>query len=112
MDNMYDEYGCCASCGYSWCEELSECIRVWETECSGHRRLTKMADFSMEELMLFVIGVLGALGGFMVILQKSKCESICWGCCKRNVEAVIQEEKLQLTGHTGDTPRIPEPEDT
>jgi hypothetical protein len=58
--------------------------------------MTKMADFTMEELMLFVIGVLGALGGFMVILQKSKCESICWGCCKRDVRAVIEEEKLQL----------------
>jgi len=55
--------------------------------------------------MLFTIGVLGALGGFMVVLQKSKCESICWGCCKRNVEAVIAEEKLQMTGHTGNTPR-------
>jgi len=69
--------------------------------------MTKMADFTMEELMLFVIGVLGALGGFMIILQKSKCESICWGCCKRNVEAVIQEERLQMTGHSGDTPRKP-----
>jgi len=69
--------------------------------------MTKMADFTMEELMLFVIGVLGALGGFMIILQKSKCESICWGCCKRNVDAVIAEEKLQMTGHTGDTPRKP-----
>jgi len=67
--------------------------------------MTKMADFTMEELMLFVIGVLGALGGFMVILQKSKCESICWGCCKRDVKAVIQEEKLKMTGHTGLTPK-------
>lgn len=57
--------------------------------------------------MLFVIGVLGALGGFMIILQKSKCESICWGCCKRNVDAVIEEERLQMTGHTGTTPRKP-----
>jgi len=69
--------------------------------------MTKMADFTMEELMLFVIGVLGALGGFMIILQKSKCESICWGCCKRNVDAVIEEERLQMTGHTGTTPRKP-----
>ena len=69
--------------------------------------MTKMQDFTMEELMLFIIGVLGALGGFMVILQKSKCESICWGCCKRNVDAVIQEERLQMTGHSGGTPRKP-----
>ena len=107
MNNMYDEYGCCNSCGYSYCEVLNKCIRIWETECTSHRRLTKMADFTMEELMLFVIGVLGALGGFMVILQKSKCESICWGCCKRDVQAVIQDEKLQMTGHTGQTPRKP-----
>jgi len=73
--------------------------------------MTKMADFTMEELMLFVIGVLGALGGFMVILQKSKCESICWGCCKRDVQAVIQEEKLQMTGHTGLTPKPIKKED-
>ena len=69
--------------------------------------MTKMADFTMEELMLFVIGVLGALGGFMVILQKSKCESICWGCCKSDVSAVIAEERLQMTGATGTTPRKP-----
>jgi hypothetical protein len=67
--------------------------------------MTKMADFTMEELMLFTIGVLGALGGFMVILQKSKCKSICWGCCVRDVDAVIAEEKLAITGHTGATPR-------
>lgn len=68
--------------------------------------MTKMADFTMEELMLFIIGVTGALGGLMLTLQKSKCESICWGCCKRDVSAVIAEEKLEMTGHTGETPRI------
>ncbi len=69
--------------------------------------MTKMSDFTMEELMLFIIGVTGAMGGLMLTLQKSKCESICWGMCKRNVDAVIQEEKLQMTGHTGGTPRKP-----
>jgi len=69
--------------------------------------MTKLQDFTMEELMLFIIGVLGALGGFMLVLQKSKCESICWGCCKRDVKAVIEEERLQMTGHTGATPRKP-----
>ena len=28
-----DEYGCCTSCGYSWCETLSECVQVWVTPC-------------------------------------------------------------------------------
>jgi len=69
--------------------------------------MTKMNDFDLEELMIFCVSILGALGGFFLILQKSKCESICWGCCKRDVSAVIAEEKLQMTGSTGLTPRKP-----
>jgi len=68
--------------------------------------MTKMADFTLEELMLFIIGITGALGGLLLTLQKSKCKSICWGCCVRDVDAVIQEEKLEITGHTGNTPRL------
>ena len=64
-----------------------------------------MDDFTMEELMIFTVSILGALGGFMVVLQKSKCKSICWGCCIRDVDAVIAEEKLEITGHSGTTPR-------
>ena len=26
---------CCVSCGYTWCETLSECVRVWETYCES-----------------------------------------------------------------------------
>lgn len=64
-----------------------------------------MDDFTMEELMIFTVSILGALGGFMVVLQKSKCKSICWGCCIRDVDAVLAEEKLEITGHSGTTPR-------
>ena len=31
----YDENGCCSSCGYTWCETLNECVRVWETYCQS-----------------------------------------------------------------------------
>ena len=68
--------------------------------------MTKMADFTIDQLMLFIGGVLGSIGALLLILQKSKCKSICWGCCIRDVDAVIAEEKLEITGHTGDTPRI------
>ena len=64
-----------------------------------------MADFTMEELMIFCVSILGAVGGFFLILQKSKCKSICWGCCIRDVDAVLAEEKLEITGHSGTTPR-------
>ena len=31
----YDENGCCVSCGYTWCESLNECVRLWETYCKS-----------------------------------------------------------------------------
>ncbi len=67
---------------------------------------TKMEDFNINELMLFIVGVLGSLGGLCVVLQKSKCSKIsfCGMGCERDVSAVIQEEKLSMTGHTGLTP--------
>lgn len=35
VKSPYDEYGCCISCGYTWCEALQQCIRVWETYCES-----------------------------------------------------------------------------
>ena len=29
------ERGCCISCGYTWCEDLQECVRPWETYCKS-----------------------------------------------------------------------------
>ncbi len=61
--------------------------------------------------MLCVVGILGACGGLLAITQRSKCQSCCFGLVKRDVEAVVQSEKLELTGHTGETPRLePEPQ--
>lgn len=37
VGNDEDEHGCKASAGYSWCAELNECIRSWETNCSGNQ---------------------------------------------------------------------------
>ena len=34
MNNDHnDEYGCCLTCGYSWCPSTEICIRPWETYC-------------------------------------------------------------------------------
>lgn len=73
--------------------------------------MTKMADFTIDQLMLFIGGVLGSIGALMLVLQKSKCESCCFGCIKRDVSAVIAEERLEMTGHTGNTPRLPKRDD-
>merc|ERR1712060_749317 len=29
-----DDFGCIASAGYTWCSEVKQCVRVWETPCS------------------------------------------------------------------------------
>ncbi len=35
VKSPYDNNGCCLSCGFSWCESLNECVRVWETYCES-----------------------------------------------------------------------------
>ena len=35
VKSPYDPYGCCISCGYTCCETLQECVRVWETYCES-----------------------------------------------------------------------------
>jgi len=68
--------------------------------------MTKMNDFTIDKLMLFIGGVLGSLGALLLVIQKSKCEEIkccCWSC-KRRVDLIIAEEKLQLTGKSGLSP--------
>jgi len=67
---------------------------------------TRMNDFNINELMLFIVGVLGALGGLCVILQKSKCSKIsfCGMGCERDVSAVIKSAKIQAGLPTTPTP--------
>jgi len=35
VKSPYDEYGCCISCGYTYCEALNRCVRAWEEYCSS-----------------------------------------------------------------------------
>ena len=60
--------------------------------------MTKLQDFTLEELMIFLVSLLGAIGGVLTILFKSKCKTISCCCfkCERDVRAVIEEEKLEL----------------
>ena len=30
-----EEHNCCISCGYTWCPDLEQCVRVWETYCKS-----------------------------------------------------------------------------
>tara|TARA_R100000951_G_C2619451_1_gene173941 strand:- start:738 stop:989 length:252 start_codon:yes stop_codon:yes gene_type:complete len=68
--------------------------------------MTKLDEFNLSELGIFIGVCSSAMAALLLASQKSKCESICWGMCKRNVSAVIEEERLEMTGHTGSTPRL------
>jgi len=68
--------------------------------------MTKMDTFNLSELGIFVGVCSSAIVGILLATQKSKCKKCCWGCIERDVDAVIAEERLEATGHTGETPRI------
>ena len=73
-----------------------------------------MKEFNINELMLFIVGVVSALGGLCLIVQRSKCEDIdlCFLKCKRNVKAVIDSEKIKsgIAIPPTPVPRASEPE--
>ena len=35
VKSPYDNNGCCVSCGYTWCPDLNQCVRVWQTFCES-----------------------------------------------------------------------------
>jgi hypothetical protein len=58
--------------------------------------MTKLENFTLEELMIFTVSILGAIGGLLTVIFKSKCKTIDCCCikCVRDVDAVIKEEKI------------------
>jgi hypothetical protein len=74
--------------------------------------MTKLEDFNINELMLFIIGVFGALGGLCLIIQKSKCKTLDLCCikCVRDTELIKFEDKLEKgIPTTPKTPKTKEP---
>jgi len=70
--------------------------------------MTKLSDFNLSELGIFIGVCSSALVAVVLASQRSKCSKIgCCGCViERDVGAVIQDERLEKTGHTGQTPRL------
>ena len=68
--------------------------------------MTRLQEFNLSELGIFVGVVSGAIVSILLATQKSKCKKCCFGCIERDVNAVIEEERLEATGHTGSTPRL------
>jgi len=69
--------------------------------------MTRLEEYNLSELGIFIGVVSGAIVSILLASQKSKCKKCCWGCIERDVDAVIAEERLEATGHTGETPRRP-----
>ena len=44
--------------------------------------------YPLSEIGNLVVVVAGALGSLLLIVFKSKCTSICWGCLKRKVPPI------------------------
>lgn len=41
-----DIHGCIGSAGYSWCEEKSKCVRVWEEGCKAAEMTKELCESS------------------------------------------------------------------
>ena len=56
--------------------------------------MTKLESFSLEQLSIFIVAVLGALSGCLVVCFRSKCDRISTPCLKihRNPEAITDPE--------------------
>ncbi len=56
--------------------------------------MTQLEDFSLEQLSIFIVAILGACGGVCAVLFKSKCDRIETPCLKlhRNPEAITEPE--------------------
>ena len=110
--NPYDNYGCCVSCGYSYCPTLAECLRPWERGCpGGHRILTKLEDFSLEQLSIFIVAVLAGLSACLLACFKSKCDRVETPCLKihRNPEAITEPELQREVIRRNSTINLDEP---
>lgn len=58
--------------------------------------------YPLSEVGNLVVVVAGALGSLLLIVFKSKCTSICFGCIKRKVPPISDNSSEPST------PRIPE----
>ena len=69
--------------------------------------MTKLHDFTLEELMIFTVSVLGAFSACSVLILKtisrSKCSKInlCCISCDRDTSIILDEERLEM----GKSPR-------
>ena len=101
MNNPYDDYGCCVSCGYIYCKSLALCLRPWIEECpDNHRQLQKLQDFSLEQLGLFITLILGSLSACLVVCFKSRCDKIDTPCFKIHRKPLPPENNKKQINNT------------
>ena len=54
----------------------------------------KLEDFSLEQLSIFIVAIMGACGGLLAILFRSKCSKVklCGATIERDPEAITDPE--------------------
>ena len=40
LERCFDDYGCAACAGYTWCDETQTCMRWWEEDCDIDLNMT------------------------------------------------------------------------
>ena len=48
-----------------------------------------MDDYSIGELSIAIVSIVGAIGGLCLIIEKSKCKTIKTPCCK--IDRAVRE---------------------
>ena len=56
-----DEHGCIGSAGYTWCEPLGKCVRLWEEACVAEEADTGVIEAAVKEQIVAKRGE-GAVG--------------------------------------------------
>jgi hypothetical protein len=82
-------------------------------ELSAHRQLTKLEDFSLEQLSIFIVAVLAGASACLLACFKSKCDRIETPCLKihRNPEAITEPQAVlerEVIRRNSITPPLPE----
>ena len=54
--------------------------------------------YELAEIGNLIVVISGALGSLLLIVFRSRCSSIMWGCIKRDVKTDTDEEDVSASG--------------
>mgnify|MGYP003628740462 CR=1 FL=1 len=55
-------------------------------------------SYELAEIGNLVVVISGALGSLLLIVFKSRCKKVCWGCIVRDLQNTEDEEDVNASG--------------